>query len=235
LRERVNLGAGAMIDGLAGDAAFERKAWPEAVAHYRRAVRIDPEWGEAWWWLAIAASHLEDRETAAHAAWRAHELGREIAPEDRAWVVYLQADRATAEIRAGRPLLALEAARRAVTFAPGANPEWERVAWRELARSGAPAEAVTSASNDGLRAFTALPADVARTDWLVGTLALVTRDEIDAQRPASALEWARRAVAIAPDSPELWENLRLVAERAGEPTWVERARAELIRLPPRRR
>ena len=117
-----------------------------------------------------------------------------------------------------------------MTFAPGTNPEWERFAWRELARCGAPAEAVSAAGNEGLRAFVAIPPDEARTIWMAGTLAIVTADEMGAERPASALEWARRGIAIAPDSPVLWENLRLVAERAGETTWVERARAELTRL-----
>lgn len=83
-----------------------------------------------------------------------------------------------------------------------------------------------------MRAFELGLSDAESIEWLPGALALLTADEFDAGRFEPALGYARRPVEIAPKSPPLWKNVRLMAERSGDVKWAERAEAELARLPP---
>jgi tetratricopeptide (TPR) repeat protein len=203
-----------LIHTLRGCARAQQRRLPEAIASFEASVALNPEYKDALWLLALAASDHGDHAKSLSALDRLAGLGRDDFP--------FHVRRASVLAALGRHGDAADAARAALRHEPDSAPI-QLVLAENLARDGRPAEAaqayerLTASSPDN-------PAP-----WLAMAQCWEAAGERDKMMAAY-----RRAVELAPESPDVLFALGSACLRGGALDTAEACLAAAIAARPER-
>ena len=175
-----------------GVCAFERKEFGEARLHLKKALEIDPEYANAFYWLAVAAKSLSEKEDLAREAIRL----RTAVPEYHALLAHVLFDRN----RIKSALLEID---KALSIDPD-NGYSLRIKASILIHRNKKSEAIVALD----RALLLNPLD-AQTHVLLH-LAKARSSPRDAERHL------KMALQLAPDDPDIVEHCLAVRARRAE-------------------